>query len=72
MEYKPVILKEIIEKIEKNEYILPNFQRGFVWSLEAQKKLIASIIVRIPIGSTLHLRGNKNSFSARAFKFFQK
>jgi len=66
MEYKSISLKSIIEKIEKNEYVLPNFQRGFVWSLEAQKKLIASIIVRIPIGSTLHLRGNKDSFSARA------
>ena len=66
MDYIPLSLKKIIEYIEKNEFILPNFQRGFVWSPEAQKKLIASIIVRIPIGSTLHLKGNKNSFSARA------
>jgi hypothetical protein len=66
MDYEQLPLETIIKKIENNEYVLPNFQRGFVWSLEAQKKLIASIIVRIPIGSTLHLKGKKNSFSARA------
>jgi uncharacterized protein with ParB-like and HNH nuclease domain len=66
MKYESIQLKDIIDKIGKNEYVLPNFQRGFVWSLDAQKKLIASIIVRIPIGSTLHLQGKKNSFSARA------
>jgi len=65
MEYKSISLKEIIKKIEENEYILPNFQRGFVWDENKQKKLIASFIVKIPIGSTLHLEGKKNYFAAR-------
>lgn len=65
MEYKSISLKNIIEKIEKNEYILPNFQRGFVWDLDKQKKLIASFLVKIPIGSTLLLEGKRNDFSAR-------
>ena len=65
MEYKSISLKEIIKKIEENEYILPNFQRGFVWDENKQKKLIASFIVKIPIGSTLHLEGKKNDFAAR-------
>jgi len=65
MKYKSISLKEIIEKIEKNEYILPNFQRGFVWDIDKQKKLIASFLVKIPIGSTLLLEGKKSDFSAR-------
>jgi uncharacterized protein with ParB-like and HNH nuclease domain len=66
MEYKSISLQNIIKKIENNEYILPNFQRGFVWDLDKQKKLIASFLVKIPIGSTLLLEGKRNDFSARA------
>jgi uncharacterized protein with ParB-like and HNH nuclease domain len=72
MKYESIKLKDIIDKIGKNEYVLPNFQRGFVWSLDAQKKLIASIIVRIPIGSTLHLQGKKILFLQELYaKIFQ-
>ncbi len=66
MKYDSFNLSEIIEKIENNEYILPNFQRGFVWDENKQKKLISSFIVKIPIGSTLNLEGKKNDFAARA------
>ena len=66
IEHKSRSLKELYEKIENRAIVLPNFQRGFVWSIEQQKKLLASTVVRIPIGSTLHLKGHNNAFSARA------
>jgi uncharacterized protein with ParB-like and HNH nuclease domain len=59
-------LKDLYNQIENREVVLPNFQRGFVWSLDEQRKLIASMIVQIPIGSTLHLTSDKKAFSARA------
>ena len=66
IEHKSRKLKDLYEKIEKKEIVLPNFQRGFVWSFDEQQKLIASVIVKIPIGSTLHLMGKDDAFSARA------
>lgn len=65
IDYKNRELSELYKEIEQNIVVLPNFQRGFVWSIEEQRKLLSSITVRIPIGSTLHLKGSKNDFSAR-------
>ena len=31
-------LKEMIELIQKQELLLPDFQRGFVWDIEMQDK----------------------------------
>ena len=66
IEHKSTKLKDLYEKIDNKEIVLPNFQRGFVWKVDDQKKLISSTVVQIPIGSTLHLRGRKDSFSSRA------
>jgi len=66
VEYKIRKLKDLYEKIDQKEIVLPNFQRGFVWTIDEQKKLLASTIVRVPIGSTLHLKGKDDAFSARA------
>lgn len=66
IEHKSRKLKDLYEKIDKKEIVLPNFQRGFVWTIDEQKKLLASMIVQIPIGSTLHLKGKDDAFSARA------
>ena len=51
-------LETTIRKIKKNEILLPDFQRQFVWKEEIQKKLVASVLTRLPIGSILLLRSN--------------
>ena len=52
-------LETTIRKIKKNEILLPDFQRQFVWKEEEiQKKLVASVLTRLPIGSILLLRSN--------------
>jgi len=66
IKHESLKLSELYDAIDQKKVVLPNFQRGFVWSIDEQKKLIASILVQIPIGSTLHLKGSKESFSARA------
>ncbi|MFM7270346.1 MAG: DUF262 domain-containing protein [Actinomycetes bacterium] len=44
---------------------LPNFQREFVWEVPTQKRLAASLLLRIPLGATLFLGGSTTDFSAR-------
>lgn len=57
----------LIEKVNKDEILLPDFQRKFVWNdLEnKQKKLVASVLAWLPIGSILLLEGNKKEFVAK-------
>jgi len=50
-EYKSI--KEIIDKIERNEIYLPAIQRKFVWDHEQIEKLFDSIMRSYPIGTFL-------------------
>lgn len=50
-------LEVTINKIKKNEILLPDFQRQFVWKEEEmQRKLVASVLTKMPIGSILLLK----------------
>lgn len=57
MEYTSIKIKDLIEKSESKEILLPNFQREYVWDRKSnQKALLASILYDIPIGSLLILK----------------
>lgn len=59
-------LQEIINEIESGEILLPDFQRKFVWTEEErQKKIIASILTKMPIGSILLLESNPADYSSK-------
>ena len=59
-------LQEIISKIEAGEILLPDFQRKFVWTEEErQKKIVASILTKMPIGSILLLESNPDDYSSK-------
>lgn len=59
-------LKTIIDKINKGQILLPDFQRAFVWKdEERQKSLISSVLARMPIGSILLLQGDSDEFAVR-------
>ena len=55
----------ILDRIRKTELILPDFQRGFVWDAERMKKLFASVLARIPIGSILTLESADDKFNCK-------
>lgn len=56
----------VIEQINGNEILLPDFQRNFVWKdEEQQKKLVASVLCKMPIGSILLLQANPNEYAAK-------
>jgi len=60
-----VTLREIFKAIEKNKLVLPDFQREFVWEIEKQKRLLTSLLVKLPIGSFLVLEGERGMFPAK-------
>lgn len=42
--------EDVVRRIEKGRFVLdPDFQRGFVWKIEKQSRLIESILMRIPL-----------------------
>ena len=59
-------LETLTDSIKKNDILLPDFQRSFVWRQEErQKLLISSVLAKMPIGSILLLEGDSNEFAVR-------
>ena len=63
MEKRKEGLKEIINKIKRNEILLPDFQRNHVWDEEKQKRMVASVLAQMPIGSILLLKGEAKDYA---------
>ncbi|WP_133408276.1 DUF262 domain-containing protein [Parashewanella tropica] len=59
----------IYNEIDNDKLVLPNFQRSFVWTRDMQKKLLASTLVDLPIGSLLTLEGESSDFCKRKLCF---
>lgn len=53
MGYVNFTIKNLIKKIDNNEYVLPALQREFVWKPEQIERLFNSIMKGYPIGSFL-------------------
>lgn len=65
-------LEEMFELIDKNELVLPDFQRNFVWNKNGQRALAASVLLNLPIGSFLILDGNKDDFATKKLGYSTK
>ena len=66
VEYKSYKLEKFFHLVNNKKIVLPDFQRGYIWSVEQQRNLLASVLVDLPIGSTLHIEGKRGDFTARA------
>lgn len=62
----------MFELIDKNELVLPDFQRNFVWNKAGQKALAASVLLNLFIGSFLILEGKKEDFATKKVGFSTK
>ncbi|MCA0383114.1 MAG: DUF262 domain-containing protein [Bacteroidetes bacterium] len=51
--YPPISIKQAIDKIDYNQYLLPAIQREFVWSAGQIELLFDSLMRNYPIGSLL-------------------
>ena len=49
----PITIHQAIDRIQRNEFLLPAFQREFVWSSEQIEKLFDSLMKGYPISSML-------------------
>lgn len=58
-------LEEIVRSVKKKNLLLPDFQRGFVWDIEKQKSLVASVLARMPLGSILELQADSDEYGCR-------
>ncbi len=58
-------LKSIIDDIQNNKIMLPDFQRQFDWELEKQKALVASVLTRLPVGGILLLEADSNDYKSK-------
>jgi len=65
----PITIKEAIDKIDSNRYLIPAFQREFVWSKEQIENLFDSLMRGYPISSMLFWEVNGES--RRAYQFYQ-
>ncbi|CEO23154.1 DUF262 domain-containing protein [Paraclostridium sordellii] len=73
MSYKVYSIKEVIEKINKNEIYLPAIQRKFVWKPAQIEKLFDSIMRGYPIGTFLFWFLKEENVNKYTFyKFIQK
>lgn len=65
----PITICQAIERIRKTEYLLPAFQREFVWSPDQIEKLFDSLMKGYPISSMLFWKVKGNTKTD--FRFYQ-
>jgi len=72
MGYMSEKIKDVIEKIDRGEYILPAIQREFVWKSDQIEKLFDSIMRGYPISSFLYWRVDSKTLDDFDFYKFLK
>lgn len=58
-------LKSIVEEIQNNKIMLPDFQRQFDWSIEKQSGLVASVLTKLPVGGILLLKADSKDYKSK-------
>ena len=73
MENQRLDFGEIVRKIAEDKMLLPDFQRGFVWTdEETQRKIVASVLAKMPIGSILLLKSKPDEYAAKSIGLGEK
>lgn len=65
----PITIFQAIERINRNEFLLPAFQREFVWKVSQIEQLFDSIMQGYPISSMLFWKVKENTKAD--FRFYQ-
>ncbi|MEG0314881.1 MAG: DUF262 domain-containing protein [Erysipelotrichaceae bacterium] len=61
-----ITLNELNKMITNKEVFVPDFQRKFVWPLDKQIDLLASIFAKLPVGTLLSIDGNFSSYRSKS------
>lgn len=64
-------LLDLLDKIDKNEIILPDFQRDYVWIRDDDKivDFIASVLAQLPLGNIITFKDSFRSFANKEIGF---
>ena len=54
--------KTIVDFIESDSFVIPDFQRNYVWSITHASKFIESVIMGLPIPQIFLYEKNKTNF----------
>ena len=65
----PITIHQAIERINANEFLLPAFQREFVWDISQIEQLFDSLMQGYPISSMLFWKVKENTKAD--FRFYQ-
>ena len=70
----PLTIKQVIEKIDKREFLLPAIQREFVWGTDDIELLFDSLMCDFPINSFLFWKvgSNQNKTNYKYYQFLTK
>jgi uncharacterized protein with ParB-like and HNH nuclease domain len=69
----PITIYQAIDRIRKNEFLLPAFQREFVWSSDQIEKLFDSLMKGYPISSMLFWKvKGETKTNFRFYKFINQ
>lgn len=58
-------LQSILNDVNAQKMVLPDFQRKFIWDIDDMYGLYASVLCKMPIGSILTLESNDKAFSCK-------
>ncbi len=72
-------VEELVSSIRRNEIVIPEFQREFVWNKSRSKELINSLLNEYPVGGILiwktenppHLKGDQLDFESENYRSYQ-
>lgn len=67
LNYGEATIYEIIKRIEEDQYVMPAFQRQYVWNMEQIEKLWDSILSDFPISTFLFWHLDENNTTNETF-----
>ena len=69
----PITIKQAIDRINRNDYLVPSFQREFVWTPDQIEQLFDSLMRGYPINSMLFWRiDNNKTLNYRFYTLLKK
>jgi len=71
VEHDTTTIGNLLGDADRQKLVLPNFQREFVWALDAQRRLVASLLADVPIGAVLLLHGQPDDYVSRRIALMQ-
>src|SRR5260370_29979975 len=64
-------LTEIVQRVDQDKLVIPEFQRGFKWQTPDIRKLLESLLLDFPIGAALFWRTQRTMLEFRRIEDVQ-